>query len=117
MIIEETVRNYLEEHLGCPVWMEVPKGITVPEQYVLVQRTGNARENFIYEGTIALQSYAGRLNEAAELNEQVKDAVDQMSELDSIGRISLNSDYNFTDTQTKKYRYQAVYEITYYKED
>ena len=52
------------------------------------------------------------------LNEKVKEAMDELPwELDSVTRSKLNSDYNFTDTATRKYRYQAVYDITYYKED
>ena len=31
-------------------------------------------------------------------------------------RQTLNSDYNFTDVTTKKYRYQAVYDLKYYEE-
>lgn len=42
MIIEEITREYLDEQLTCPVWLEIPKGVTVPEQYVLVQKTGAA---------------------------------------------------------------------------
>lgn len=38
----------------------------------------------------------------------------KLIEKDEISRVKLNSDYNFTDTQKKKYRYQAIYEITYY---
>lgn len=51
---------------------------------------------------------------AAELNEEVKKVVAEMIELDSIARVQLNSDYNFTDTETKRYRYQAVFDINYY---
>ena len=32
-------------------------------------------------------------------------------------KYNLNSDYNFTDTETKEYRYQAVFDINYYQED
>ena len=33
--------------------------------------------------------------------------------LPEIGRSQLNSDYNFTDTTTKGYRYQAVFDLIY----
>ena len=48
------------------------------------------------------------------LNEQVKEVVEQMIELPEISGIELNSDYNFTDEETKEYRYQAVFDINYY---
>ena len=37
-----------------------------------------------------------------------------MITLNSISKIKLNSDYNFTDTETKEYRYQAVFDINHY---
>lgn len=114
MIIEETVRNYLDEQLDCPVWLEIPKGETIPAEYVLVQKTGSGRENHINSAILAIQSYGGRLVDAMDLNEAVKAAMDGLIVLDSVSRSALNSDYNFTDTQTKAYRYQAVYDITHY---
>ena len=54
------------------------------------------------------------LLQAAELNEQVKDAMEDIVELDSISQAELNTDYNFTDTQTKRYRYQAVYDLVFF---
>ena len=54
--------------------------------------------------------------EAAALNEKVKAAMKRIIERDEISRSTLNSDYNFTDVTTKKYRYQAVYDLKYYQE-
>ena len=64
---------------------------------------------------MAVQSYAGNLLEAAQLNDQVKQAMDSLPELADIGAARLNSDYNFTDTASKRYRYQAVYDVTHYE--
>ena len=52
--------------------------------------------------------------EAAKLNEQLKEVVERLIQLNEISNVSLNSDYNFTDTETKEYRYQAVFDIFYY---
>jgi hypothetical protein len=58
--------------------------------------------------------------QAMVLNDEVKDALlgDSLSyglvEEDDIVSVELNSDYNFTDTETSEYRYQAVYVITHY---
>ena len=52
--------------------------------------------------------------EAAVLNEAVKETVEGMIELDEISKIKLNSDYNYTDTTTKEYRYQAVFDMNHY---
>ena len=114
MIIEETIRNYLNEKLDCDVWLEIPKGTVMPAEYVLVMKTGSSRENHINHAVVALQSYAASLLDAMELNEAVKEAMDALITQNSVSAAALNSDYDFTDTQTKAYRYQAVYDITHY---
>ena len=110
-MIETTVLNYLKEALTVPVRMEMPEN--PPRRYVVLEKTGSSRTNRLNTATIAAQSYAESLVEAAKLNEEVKAAIDNMIELDAISACRLNSDYNFTDTQTKNYRYQCVYVITY----
>lgn len=108
-MIELTVLNYLTEELDVPVYMETPEEI--PESYVLVQKTGSGRDNRVDRATFALQSIAPSLYEAAVLNENVKAAMDTMDE--GIFGADLNSDYEYTNQQTKQYRYQAVYDIYY----
>ena len=63
---------------------------------------------------LAVQSYAPTLLPAAELNEQVKTAMFGAAQLPGVAAVHLNSDYNFTDTSSKTYRYQAVFDVTYY---
>ena len=113
-MIEKTVLDYLNDRLDVPVWMEIPKGEVLPEEYVLLEKTGSRRSNHIDSVMMAIQSHADRMENAALLNEEVKQAMDDLIVLDEIGSSKLNSDYNFTDTQKKKYRYQAVYEITHH---
>lgn len=114
-MIEAIVIAHLSEELGdIPVFAERPE--SVPEMWVLIEKTGSSRENRIDSATIAVQSYAPTMLGAAQLNEEVKSAMDSLIEIGSISRSALNSDYNYTDTATKSYRYQAVYDITYYEE-
>ena len=110
-MIEKIVFDYLSQMLGVPVRTE--KLGNVPEEYVLIEKTGSSVENHINSSTIAIQSYSDTLYNAALLNDQVKQAMDHMAESTNIYKSSLNSDYNFTDTNTKQYRYQAVYDIYY----
>ena len=91
--------------------MEVPA--EPPATFVVIDKTGSSRLNLVNEATLAIQSYAATKAQAAELNERVKTAMDNIITLADIGGVKLNSDYNFTNTQTKKYRYQAVYVLTY----
>lgn len=111
-MIEKVVLDYLSGALSVPVSMEVPEDR--PGTFVVVEKTGSSRENRVNRATLAIQSYAPTLYEAAALNEQVKQAMDGLPGLPQVGAARLNSDYNFPDTSTKTYRYQAVYDLTHY---
>lgn len=111
-MIEEIVRNYLEDCLKIPVRMESEEGL--PEEYVLIEKTGGSQENHIKRATLAIQSYSGSLYQAAVLNEKVKGKMEKIIEMNDVSKCTLNSDYNYTDTTRKKYRYQAVYDIVYF---
>lgn len=113
-MIEIIIRNYLNNALDVPAYLERPDGEPFPDKYVLIQKVGSGRDDHINSASIALQSYGPSLYEAMSLNEEVKAAMDAIVSLPEIGGSSLDSDYNFTDTETKRYRYQAVYEITHY---
>lgn len=111
-MIELTILNHLKTKLPVPVYLEEPE--TKPDRYVLLEKTGSGRSNRLGSSTFAFKSYAESLYEAAALNEQTKVAVDSLIELKEIASVRLNSDYNFTDTATKRYRYQAVYDLNHY---
>lgn len=111
-MIEVVVLQFLERQLSVPVYMEVPE--RPPREYVLIEKTSGSEENYIRSSTMAVQSCAESLYEAAALNEKVKDAMEMIVELDEICACSLNADYNFTDAATKKYRYQAVFDLVHY---
>lgn len=106
------VYNYLKDVLPVPVYTELPK--EKPQRFVVLDKIGSSKENHLSSSTIAFQSYAESKFQAALLNEQVKEAVENMIILDEVSRVELNSDYNFTDTTTKEYRYQAVFDINHY---
>lgn len=111
-MIEKVILDYLNETLNVPVSMEVPKN--PPARYVVMEKTGSRRENLITSSTFLFRSYAPSLYKAAALNEDVKAALDNAIVLDDIARAKLNSDYNYTDTAKKLYRYQCVYDFTHY---
>lgn len=112
-MIEKTILDYLNDRLDVPVYMERPEGDI--DSLVVLEKTGASVFNHIKSATFAVQSYAASLYEAALLNEEVKSAMDNLISIANISRSRLNSDYNFTDTSTKDYRYQAVYDIVYYE--
>lgn len=112
-MFEAIVREALLEELhGFPIVLEHPESSAAP--FVLMERTGSSENNHLRSCTIAFQSYGITLYKAAELNEMVKYAVKNLIRLPQIAKITLNSDYNFTNTETREYRYQAVFDFNYY---
>lgn len=114
-MIEETIIGYLisKTSAGKNVFAEKPKN--PPAKFVIIEKTGGRFSNRISNATIAIQSVSkASMLDAMTLNEEVKNNMDAIVELDSIGSCYLNSDYNFTDQETKEYRYQAVFDITHY---
>ena len=112
-MIEVTILRYLSEHLDVPVYMEEPED--PPKSYVLIERTGSQETDCIETTTLAIQSYGEMLYDAASLNMEVKAVIKNATELPTVSAVYINSDYNFTDTETKRYRYQCVAVITHYE--
>lgn len=110
-MIAKILLDYLNEHLSVPAYMEAHSELT---DYVLIDQTGSSRENQITTTTLAIQSYGDTLYNAMLLNESVKQAMDGFLQLPQVARVELQTDYNFTNTTTKQYRWQAVFLITHY---
>lgn len=111
-MIEKIVKKYLDEQLDVPSYFEHEKDM--PDAFVIIQKTGGGGSDYVHSATFAFQSYAQSLQKAAELNEIVKKAIENLISVNEVSGIHHNSDYNFTDTETKRYRYQAVYDINYF---
>lgn len=113
-MIEKIVFDYLTTEFGSstPVFMEKPQN--PPRKFVVIEKTGSSRFNKLESATMAIQSYGASLYEAASLNEDVKRKMYDLPSVKEVYRCELNSDYNYTDTTTKNYRYQAVFDITHY---
>lgn len=121
-IIEEKVREYLDEQIEESVFLQEPEINPNPAQpnqerrsFVVVEKTaGSITEHMIKHATIAAQSYAGTQYDAILLNELVKTVMLNMITINDICKVELISDYNFPKTSIRQPRYQAVFEITYY---
>lgn len=111
-MIEQTIYDYLLGRMTVPVYCEIPP--EKPGTYVALEKTSGGMENRIPSATIAVQSHAPSLFEAAQLNEDVKTAMLEAVELDDVASVRLNSDYNYTDGTLRQYRYQAVFDVTHY---
>ena len=102
-MIELVIKKFLDGQLDVPSFFEHKPNM--PESYVILEKTGSGGSDYVHSATFAFQSYAPSLQKAAELN---------LITVNEISGVHHNSDYNFTDTETKQYRYQAVYDINYF---
>lgn len=113
-MIEKTVFDYLTNNMNVPVFMEVPE-TDIPGEFVVVEKVGGDITDHIRNATIALQSYSlNSLYNAAALNEELHGVMDVMADnVSSVSECQMTADTNFTDTSTKRYRYQCLYNIFY----
>lgn len=111
-MIEVTAIQYLFQNLDVPVYAERPED---PDpSYVLVERTASSKHDQISTATLAVQCYAPSMLSAATLCEEVLRAMEDFDSLPEISSCDLNSAYNFSDPETREYRYQAVFDLVYY---
>lgn len=114
-MIEAVVINYLKDKFpDIPVKAEKPE--EMPERLIIVEKTAGGMSNQIKRATIAIESYGPRMADAMALNDAVITAMEGIVALDVIGGCRLNTDYNNTDLAMRRYRYLAVFNLTYYKE-
>ena len=111
-MIEKIVLDYLTTSIGVPAYMERPAN--PPDEYIIVEKTGSSKRNFVYTSTLAIQSYAKTLYHAAALSELVRGGMETLPELPEIGGVREGSEYNFTNPADKQCRYQDVFTIYHY---
>lgn len=113
-MIEAKLIAYLNDHLSAPVKASMIKPEQpLPSAFVVCEKTGDGQVNLVRTATFAVQSYGPSLLDAASLSETVYQIMDGFVAESNVFRCKRISDYNFTDTDTKEYRYQSVYEIVY----
>lgn len=112
-LIEKTVIEYLSRTLETEhVYAERP--INLPDEYYVIERTSSGEINHIQMATIVIQSISGiSMLRAAEMNQAVLKVMPSIVQETDVSCSRLNSAYNYTDTQSKQYRYQAVFDLYY----
>lgn len=111
-MIEIIIKQFLDGHLSVPSFLQRPE--EVPDRFVLFEKTSSSKSNHLPTATFAFQSYAESMYEAAKLNEEVKEVIEELIILNEIRGLKLNTDYYYPDLTKKEERYQAVYDIKYY---
>ncbi len=114
-MIEKEIYDYLNSTdvgLSAAAYLEQPSN--KPNEFFLIEKTGESIMDQVKRATIVIQSYAQSLYRASVMSEEVISAMLNMTGEDDISRVSLNSNTNFTDSTTKQYRYQATLVVTFY---
>ena len=111
-MIEFVIKEFMEHRLDAPVFFEFPE--MEPDYFIILKKEGNPRENMLDSALLVVDSYGPSHLAAAMLNETVKTALDDLVQLSQISASRRGGDYPAFDTKNKRYRYQAVQNITYY---
>lgn len=111
-MIEKDIIDRLQPLLDCKLVTE--KHNKMPSRYILFERTNAGQNNKINEYTIAFQFYDTSLLKACQLAEEITEKILNLVQFPEFSGIHINSGpYNFTDTETKEYRYQTVFQFYY----
>lgn len=131
MIIEATlceVLNYLYQrgYLACPCYAEEPEEYDRPEAYHIIELTGEDGYDHVWTASMTIQTYGRTLLEASKLAKELRNAIRYLNEygLDNeelemypgygdVGGLYVDTQYNWTDESTKRYRYQTIIEVSY----
>lgn len=113
--IESLVVNWLDTLVdsGWPVSGDKPK--TLPAKFILVDRTGGPREAMVLDrAEILIEVYhkSSRIT-AAEMADQIADAIIELEDVENITHASVNSLVNLDDTLAQYHRYQIYCDIYY----
>ena len=112
-MIEVILKNFIDNNFDYPAYMEIPNG--APDIFFIIEKVGGSREDHIDSATVAVQTYAPSMYQAAKIsNDMIDDILNHLTDCPEVTSVTLNSSYNYPNTSTKRYRYQALFEIYYY---
>ena len=106
MNIETKIINYLNKN-GFQAYANVPSNR--PTSFVTVERTGGSCDSVVIDRPIvAIQAWSDNRLSASELAYSVRDTLSEMVSEVNICKVSINSIYNYPDTESGSNRYQLV---------
>lgn len=111
-MIEVTTRSYLKNKLDVPVYVG-EKPANKANEYVLIETIDSGRVDMIDAVTMNFKSFSTSLIKAAELNLEVKKALFDFVEVDSISSCKYGGGSQSIDTQSKEYAYECIFNIFY----
>ena len=114
-MIEVTLREYLDEKLSAPVYMEVPK--TIPSEYVLLQVIDSGRINHVDAATFSIVAISNSLYSAALLRDEIKDALFESTSLNCISHVDQGGEMASVDKANNVYQYELTINFYFFKEE
>ena len=82
--------------------------------YLVIEKIGETSENHLFTATFAVQVYADTLANAAREAFRLMPAIKRLGNRKGIAATDVTNCYNWTDTETKEYRYQLLVDVVYY---
>lgn len=110
MLIEQTVKSYLDETLERNVYLEMPNNM--PNVFVVFHIVDRGKVDQINAATLEFYSYAPSKYEAAMLDETLREVMDEIAAYRDVSCRFGGGNDDF-DMQYKKYRYRCYYNLYY----
>lgn len=112
MIIEQTIRDYLLTKLN-NVPIEVIEPTNAPSKYIVIRVIDQGEEDYINAVTVEALCYGSSIYEASSLNEELKIAMHDIVELDSIFSCKLGGGGSDFNNSMKRLRYRSYFNLFY----
>ncbi len=111
MLIEKTIRDYLLDKIpNVPIDVQEP---TDESKYIVFRVIDRGKLDLINAVTVEFYCYGKSKFEAAELDEELRSAMEDIVELDSIFSSKLGGGGDDYNTDLDKNRYRSYFNLTY----
>ena len=112
MVIEQTIRDYLLTKIqNVPIEVEEPTN--APSKYIVFRVIDQGMEDQIWAVTVEFLCYGASVLEASLINDELKKAMLNIPELDSIFSCNLGGGGYDSDNEQKKHRYRSYFNLYY----
>lgn len=109
MNVEQTIIQALNS-AGFDAYADAPN--PAPPSFVTVERTGGGTYDKVDSAQLAVQAWADGRKAAADMADELARALESLSGTLGLGRVRVQSLYNWPDPQTRRARYQLTVEAT-----
>lgn len=110
-MILELVKKYLEENMNIPVHMEIPAD--PPKKYLTIQKLDGGKTNQVKAITLSIEAYDESKYKASMLSDKVEEQMESLGESDKVFSCKLGGGGDDTDSISKKYRFETIWNIYY----